>query len=140
YLQALLTLPDLQVRDVMVPRVDVVLISASSSASQTARELAQCGYTRAPVYRGRIDDVIGVVHALDVMRELSRRSEPGPGPPKAGDMARPAVSLPETTSVLDAIQAMRSEAAHIALVVDSHGGFAGLVTIEDLFEQVAGPV
>ena len=104
----------------MVPRVDVVLISANASVDETARELAEHGHTRAPVYRETIDDPIGIVHALDVMRELSTAAEHATVTPKAGDLIRPSLNLPETLSVVEAIQAMRSEAAHIALVLDQH--------------------
>jgi Mg2+/Co2+ transporter CorC/osmotically-inducible protein OsmY len=140
YLKAVLGLADLRLREIMVPRVDVVVISANASVVETARELAECGHTRAPVYRETFDHPIGIVHALDVMRELSTVAEPERVTPNAGDLARPGLPLPETLSASDAIQAMRSEAAHIALVLDEHGGFAGLVTLEDLFEQIAGPV
>ena len=140
YLEATLSLPELTLRDVMVPRVDVVAVSENCSAREAARQMAACGHTRAPVYRDSPDRPIGILHALDLLRELATRTTSSRGLPRAGKLARPALSLPDTLSVLEAVRAMRSQAAHIALVVDERGGLAGLVTLEDLLEQFVGPV
>jgi len=140
YLEATLSLPELTLRDVMVPRVDVVAVSENCSAREAARQMAAHGHTRAPVYRDSPDRPIGILHALDLLRELATRTTSSRGLPRAGKLARPALSLPDTLSVLEAVRAMRSQAAHIALVVDERGGLAGLVTLEDLLEQFVGPV
>jgi Mg2+/Co2+ transporter CorC/osmotically-inducible protein OsmY len=138
-LKAALQLPQLRLRDVMVPRVDVVAIPESYSAIDAARQMIESGRKRLPVYHDTIDHPIGVLHALDVAWALAN-TPPGTEPPPAGQLARPAQSFPETVSLLDAIEAMRSQALHFVLITDERGGFAGLATLEDLLEQMFGPI
>jgi Mg2+/Co2+ transporter CorC/osmotically-inducible protein OsmY/sporulation protein YlmC with PRC-barrel domain len=138
YLQAALQLPELRLHDVMVPRVDVVAISEQSSVVDAARRMAESGRKRLPVYRDTIDQPVGVVHAVDLAGALA--STPADDLPNAGALARPALTLPESLALVEAVQAMRSQAAHLVLVTDNIGGFAGLVTLEDVLEQLVGPI
>ncbi|HEV7665147.1 MAG TPA: BON domain-containing protein [Chloroflexota bacterium] len=139
YVRSTLDLAELQVRDAMVPRVDVVAVPDASSAAETARQMGESGRTRLPVYRDTIDRPIGVVHAVDVAQALANATADR-SPPSAGQLARATPTIPETASLLEAIQAMRSQATHLLLVLDQQGGFAGLTTLEDVAEQVLGPL
>ena len=139
-LKAILELPDLRLHQIMVPRVDVVGVFENCAAQEAARHMAESGHTRVPVFRDTADLPVGILHALDLMRELAPPTASGGIQSTAGKLARPALSLSRTLSVPDAVQAMRSEAAHIALVIDEHGAFAGLVTFQDLLEQIVGPL
>src|SRR5207244_1115536 len=136
--QAALHLPGLRLRAVMVPRVDVVAIPAECSAVDAAQRMAESGRKRLPVYRGTIDHPVGILHALDLAGALARH--PDGELPQAESLARPALTLPETLGLVEAIQAMRSQAAHLVLITDTLGGLAGLATLEDVLEQFVGPI
>ncbi|WBB70017.1 hemolysin family protein [Micromonospora sp. WMMD812] len=118
-------------REILVPRREVVSLSASLSAGEALRELGASGQTRAPVVgRGGLDDTLGVVH----MRDLLDRSGP------VGDHAHPALYLPETLKVTEAIREMRQQRQQFALVVDERGSIDGIVTMEDLVEEIVGEI
>ncbi|MFI6231603.1 hemolysin family protein [Micromonospora echinospora] len=118
-------------REILVPRRDVVTLSASLSAPQALRELGRSGQTRAPVVgRGGLDDTLGVVH----MRDLLDRD----GPVVAH--ASPPLYLPETLRVTEAIREMRAQRQQFALVVDERGAIDGIVTMEDLVEEIVGEI
>jgi Mg2+/Co2+ transporter CorC/osmotically-inducible protein OsmY len=138
YAQAALHLPALRLRDVMVPRVDVVAIPQDCSAVDAAHQMAESGRKRLPVYRGTIDHPVGVVHALDLACALA--TTPARDLPQVAALARPAPKLPESLALVEAIQAMRRQAAHLVLITDELGGFAGLATLEDVLEQLIGPI
>jgi Mg2+/Co2+ transporter CorC/osmotically-inducible protein OsmY len=136
WLIAALDVPDLRLRNAMVPRVDVMAVADDCPAADAARQMAEQGRTRLPVYHGSIDQPVGILHAVDVAGALATdRLEA-----TAGGLARPAPTLPEALPLLDALQVMRSQAVHIVLVKDENGGFAGLATLEDLVEQFLGPI
>jgi Mg2+/Co2+ transporter CorC/osmotically-inducible protein OsmY len=139
YLEAALELPDLRLSNAMVPRADLVAVTEECSAADAARQMAQHGRRRVPVYRDTIDQAIGVLHALDVANALAMHAG-GRSAPTAGQLARRVPSFPETMPLLEAIQAMRNQATHMVLVVDERGGLAGLATLEDLMEQLLGPI
>src|ERR1700680_2917143 len=140
WLKATLELPDLRLRNAMVPRVDVVAVAEDTSAADGARLMAERGRRRLPVFRGTLDHPTGVLHALDVAHSLALMKTPGQAPPTAGQLARPALALADTLPLPEAIHAMHTQAAHLVLVIDEHGGLAGLVTVEDIIEQLLGPV
>jgi putative hemolysin len=98
---------------------------------QAAARLIEHGYSRAPVTRGDLDEVVGVVSLRDMVAQPDR---------PLGDVARPAVFLPETLLVIDALRRMQSEREQLALVVDEHGGVEGMVTVEDLVEELVGEI
>ncbi|MFD6609066.1 hemolysin family protein [Micromonospora chalcea] len=114
-------------REILVPRRDVVTLSAELSAPQALRELGKSGQTRAPVVgRGGLDDTVGVVHMRDLL------DQEGP----VADHASPAVYLPETLKVTEAIRELRAQRQQFALVVDERGSIDGIVTMEDLVEEI----
>src|ERR1700730_6848428 len=137
WLKATLELPDLRLRNAMVPRVDVVAVAEDTSAADGARLMAERGRRRLPVYRGTLDHPRGVLHALDVAHSLAMKTREQ-APPTAGQLARPALALADTLPLPEAIHAMHTQAAHLVLVIDEHGGLAGLATLEDIIEQLLG--
>jgi putative hemolysin len=117
-------------REVLIPRRDVTILVASSSAADGLRYLAEQGHSRAPVIEGDdFDSVIGVVHMRDLLGEGTVR-----------DAARPAELLPETLDVVSALNALRAARAQMAIVIDEHGGAEGMVTVEDLLEEIVGEI
>ncbi len=127
---------DTVVREVMVPRPDMVTVEAGASVSDVMEIAISAGYSRIPVYEQGIDDIVGVVYAKDLMRALreSRADRP------VRELARPARFVPETKRVAELMPEMQKEKAHMAIVVDEYGGTAGLVTLEDLIEELVGEI
>ncbi|MGW0434468.1 hemolysin family protein [Micromonospora sp. NPDC003197] len=118
-------------REILVPRRDVVTLSTGLAAPEALRELGSTGQTRAPVVgRAGLDDVVGVVH----LRDLLDRKGP------VADYASPAMFLPETLRVTEAIREMRLQRQKFALVVDERGSIDGIVTMEDLVEEIVGEI
>jgi CBS domain containing-hemolysin-like protein len=123
------------VREIMRPRVDVVALPAKATVAEARRVALEAGHSRFPVYGETIDSVIGILH----VRDLLRAWEEGWGETTIGRLVRPAVFVPATRTVAEALAEMRMK-AHLALVVDEYGGFAGLVTLEDLVEEIVGEI
>src|SRR5581483_10400797 len=121
--------------DVMVPRADIVAISADATLEQTIQLFRTDGHSRVPVYREQLDDVVGMIHLKDVFAYVGR--------PEAFSveaiMRRPLLVTPQLP-VLDLLLQMRQARMHLALVVDEYGGIDGLVTIEDLVETIVGDI
>jgi len=133
-IRAVMELGTTTVREVMVPRIDIVAVEADADLWEVARTLVERGYSRLPVYEETIDNIIGVVHAREVLRLLVN----GGGPVKVRDLARPAYFVPETKRLMDLLPEMQRQRISIAIVVDEYGGTAGLVTVEDLLEEIVG--
>ena len=124
------------VREVMVPRTDIVAINASKDFDTLARLIADKGLSRIPVYEGDIDHVLGFAHAKELLRQITN----GPRKPELREITRDAYVVPETKNVHDLLSEMRGKHISIALVVDEYGGTAGLVTVEDLVEEIVGEI
>lgn len=117
-------------REILVPRLEVTMLPAALPTGDGLRRLAAAGRSRAPVVGpGGLDDVGGVVHIRDLVDA---------GPRTVGDRARPPLLLPGTLPVADALRQLRQHHQKLALVVDEHGGVAGMITVEDLLEEVVG--
>ncbi|HJL90464.1 MAG TPA: hemolysin family protein [Acidimicrobiales bacterium] len=124
------------VREVMVPRPDIVGVENGCTVQTALEEAVSGGHSRIPVSGDGIDDIVGVVHVKDLARaHLDGRS----GDP-AVQMSRPPSFIPETMKADDLLRQMQSERFHLAVVVDEYGGTAGLVTMEDLLEEVVGEI
>jgi putative hemolysin len=122
-------------REVMVPRTEVDFLDADTPAYRAAREVSTAARSRYPVRGESADDIIGFVHIRDLLDpRVSTRAVP------VRDLVRPVVSLPDTVRVLLALTEMRRQAAHLAIVVDEYGGTAGIVTLEDLVEELVGEI
>jgi len=127
---------DTIVREVMAPRPDIVAVEAASTASAVLERAISSGLSRIPVYAKSVDDVIGIAYTKDLMRAVR---EGGDEQPVAG-IARKAHYVPETKRVAPLLREMQAEQFHLAVVVDEYGGTAGIVTLEDLIEELVGEI
>jgi putative hemolysin len=131
------TAGDRQLREVLVPRTEVEFLDAATTVSQALKSVASGPHSRYPVVRGSADDVVGFVHIRDL---VMTRADVDPRAVRVGDLARPVKMLPDGKNVLAALSEMRRERQHLAIVVDEYGGTAGIVTLEDLVEEVVGDI
>jgi putative hemolysin len=127
---------DREVREVMTPRTEVHFLEASMTASRAAKQVAESSWSRYPVVGRNEDDVVGFVH----VRDLFLPTHPAGRAATVGDLAREVKQLPGTAGVLTALSQMRKENRHFAIVVDEYGGTDGIVTLEDLIEEVIGDI
>ncbi len=127
---------DTLVREVMVPRTDMVALPENSTLEKALETIVQTGYSRIPVYRKSIDDVVGVLYAKDLLVYL-KRGETDVAP---RDIMREPMFVPESRRVMELLSDLRSRKTHLAIVLDEYGGTAGLVTIEDLLEEIVGEI
>ncbi len=129
--------------DIMVPRPDIVAVEVETEMAEVLTLLMKERHSRLPVYRGTLDDVVGMVHVKDVAVMVAERSS---GTPLAkpelilSEIVRPIIFVSPAVRVLDLLLEMRLKRTHMALVVDEYGGIDGLVTIEDVVEQIVGEI
>ncbi|MEX2392850.1 MAG: hemolysin family protein, partial [Actinomycetota bacterium] len=133
---------DTVVREVMVPRPDMVAVEVGTKLSKVLTMMLEQGISRMPVYDGRIDNVVGLVYAKDVMRALhgSGRRNGRKREPTLKEILRPAIFVPESKKIAELLREMQKRKTHMAIVVDEYGDVAGLVTIEDLLEEIVGEI
>ena len=124
-----------QLREVMLPRTEVAFLEASMTLSRAIKETAEAPHSRYPVAGSSQDDVIGFLHVRDLMVPAARARGM-----RVSDVVREVKSLPDSKKVLPAMSEMRREGHHLAIVVDEYGGTAGIVTLEDLIEEVIGDI
>ncbi|MBV8778633.1 MAG: HlyC/CorC family transporter [Alphaproteobacteria bacterium] len=121
--------------DVMVPRVDVIAFDVERTFGELVKLMVEHGHSRVPVYRETLDDVLGFVHVKDVLAPVAGRR-----PAKVHAMLRKVLVVAPSLPVFDLLVQMRQSRTHIAMVVDEFGGIDGLVTIEDLIEEIVGDI
>ena len=121
--------------DVMVPRVDIVALDDETPFPEVLKCMIEQGHSRVPVYRETLDDVIGFVHVKDLLGPAADRQ-----PTKLGPILRKVLFVAPSLLILDLLVQMRQARTHIAMVVDEFGGIDGLVTIEDLIEEIVGEI
>ena len=130
-----LSFGDLEVADVMVPRSDVKAVEVEADLGEVLTTMRDAGHTRLPVYRGTLDDIIGLVHIKDLLPFW------GDGERfRLGDVVRKVLHVPPSMRVIDLLLQMRDARAHMAIVVDEYGGTDGLATVEDLIEEIVGEI
>lgn len=127
---------DTVVREVMVPRPDMVTIKADASFEEALQTILKKGYSRIPVFEGDTDNIVGVLYAKDLMKRLVESKKAA----KVGSLGRAPLFVPEQKKVADLMREMQEQHVHMAIVVDEYGGTAGLVTIEDLIEEIVGEI
>ncbi|MCP4330479.1 MAG: HlyC/CorC family transporter [Alphaproteobacteria bacterium] len=132
----ILNLHDLTVEDVMWPRTDIVAIDADTSLQETVAIMVKAGHSRCPVYRGVLDDTIGMIHIKDIVPFLTTAELDF----NLAKCVRRVLFAAPSMRVLDLLLQMRNNHIHMALVVDEYGGIDGLVTIEDLVEEIVGDI
>jgi putative hemolysin len=119
----------------MVPRVDVIGVEADKTVDEVIEIIVQHGHSRIPVYEETMDNIVGVVYAKDLLRH---RADSHDKPVK--ELVREAYFTPESKKVGELLHDMQVRKVHIAIIVDEYGGTAGIVTMEDLFEEIVGPI
>jgi CBS domain containing-hemolysin-like protein len=124
------------VQEVMVPRTDIVGLDVETSPDELLERITTVGHSRIPVYEGSADNIVGILYVKDVFRRIAR----GDRRFVLREFLRPAVFVPETKKVDALLREMQRNKVHIAIVVDEYGGTAGLVTIEDLVEEIVGEI
>ncbi len=127
---------DIRVAEAMVPRVDMVAIRADIPVEEAADVIVRSGHARLPVYRDTRDEIVGILHAKDVLGALFR----GEKVRTAGELARPPLYATEPQRAYHLLRAMQRQRKGMAIVLDEEGGTAGLVTVEDLLEEIVGEV
>ena len=135
-IRAIFALDSTVVREIMIPRTEMACISVESSIRETLDAIIACGHSRLPVFEGTVDNIIGLLYAKDLLKcwgrdehEISIR-----------DLLRPPYFIPETKNLEELLQEIKKKRVHLAIVIDEYGGTSGLVTIEDLLEQIVGDI
>lgn len=123
--------------DVGVPRADVIAVEEKTSFADLVQCFAEAGHSRLPVYRGSLDEVIGMIHVRDVFAILATGAD---HPPTIEALIRQPLYVPMSRGVLDLLADMRQKRVHLAIVLDEYSGTEGLVTIEDLIEEITGDI
>ena len=127
---------DLAAGQVMIPRTELVAVPAETPLAELVTRIAQGRHSRLPVFRGDLDDVVGMLHVTDVMKAIAAQNTTT----TAGALVREVLTVPETLTADDLLAEMRRRRAREALVIDEYGGTAGLVTFESLMERIVGEV
>jgi putative hemolysin len=135
-IRGIINLEETPAREIMVPRIDIVAAEADSDIDTVMQLITERGFSRIPVYEETIDNVVGVVYAKDILRCLAD----GTRPASLKEIARPPYFVPESKKVDELLAELRQRRVHIAIVVDEYGGTAGLLTIEDLIEEIVGEI
>ncbi|NPU14418.1 MULTISPECIES: HlyC/CorC family transporter [Bradyrhizobium] len=138
-LGGLLDLRELQVSDVMVHRTEMVMVNADLPQEELVREVLATEYTRIPLWRGTPENIIGVLHAKDLLRAI-RAAEGDVSHIDVASLALPPWFVPEMRSVSEQLKAFRRRKTHFALVVDEYGEVEGIVTLEDILEEIVGDI
>ncbi|MBN1217351.1 MAG: HlyC/CorC family transporter [Anaerolineae bacterium] len=133
---SIFNLDDTLAREIMVPRIDVVAIEVETSLMAALDAILEAGHSRVPVYRDNIDNVVGILYAKDLLAYWRDGGEPG----SVQSLLREVYYVPETKPVSELLRELQKKKVHIAIVVDEYGGMAGLVTIEDILEEIVGEI
>jgi len=137
-LRSVLDLGDRTVGDVMTHRASVALIDADEPINSIVMQVLATPHTRIPLYRGQPDNIVGVVHAKDLFRSV--RTAGGSEVVRIADIMTPPWFIPESTVLMDQLQAFRERHEHFAIVVDEYGALRGIVTLEDIIEEIVGDI
>ncbi|MBI2796056.1 MAG: HlyC/CorC family transporter [Gemmatimonadetes bacterium] len=137
FLRRILSLRDSEVRDVMVPRIDIIGIAVDTPWSEVVDRVRSSEHSRLPVYGETIDDLLGILYAKDLLAPVVAGREPDGGWNK---LIRGAIFIPATKRIDDQLREFRLTRTHISIVIDEFGGTAGLVTIEDVLEEIVGEI
>ena len=138
-IHGVIELSETRVHEVMVPRIGIRAVEVHDSVDEVLDMIVRAGHSRLPVYEESLDNIVGILYAKDLLPYLKHDA----GEPPQIDiraLARPAVYVPETKAVDDLLREMRGARRHIAIVVDEYGGTAGLITLEDVVEEIVGEI
>jgi len=124
------------VRELMTPRTDLIGVSTEASIGDVMKVIGESGYSRIPLYDESLDTIVGVVYAKDLLAYLRT----GDVTPRLSDICRPAYFVPETKRADELLADLRRDQVHLAIAVDEYGGTAGVVSVEDLLEEIVGEI
>ena len=127
---------DVEAQDVLTPRVDVVAVADDTPMDEVAERFAESGYSRLPVYHDTIDNIIGVVHEKDCFAALQKHDKNV----KLEDLIGPTLYTTSVTQISALLRTLRESKHHMAVVVDEYGGTAGIITLEDILEELVGEI
>jgi CBS domain containing-hemolysin-like protein len=127
---------DTRVMEVMTPRPDIVAVEASATVRQARDIMIESKYSRLPVYRDQIDNVEGLIYVRDLLQHWAEGSEDGP----ISKLVRPVYFIPETKPVAELLEEMQKAHVQLSMVIDEYGGVCGLVTVEDILEEIVGEI
>lgn len=129
-------LGDTLAREIMVPRIDILALDVNTPISQAVDVLLQTGHSRAPVFKDTVDNILGLLYAKDLLRVWREGNQPT----SLSELLRPAYFIPEAKKVDELLAELQAKRIHMAIVVDEYGGVAGLVTLEDIVEEIVGEI
>ena len=135
-IRSIFALGDTVVREVMVPRTDMACIPIDAPVRDALNTIIECGHSRIPVYDGTIDNIVGLLYAKDLLKYWGTEEDQV----SLRAITRLPIFIPETKNLEEMLQEFRRKRVHLAIVVDEYGGTAGLLTIEDLLEQIVGDI
>lgn len=139
-IESVITFKDRVVREVMIPRVDIFTLPSTISIKNAAKLLDEEGYSRIPVYSGTVDKVIGVLMYKDILALYAKGEDNPQLEQPIQTIVKPVLYTPETKKISHLLQEFRHKQMHLAIVVDEYGGTEGLVTIEDILEEIVGEI
>lgn len=125
-----------QVREIMIPRTDIVCASLGEPLQTIVDHLMEHGHSRIPIFQGNRDNIVGIVHAKDMLRHCML----GENPKSIAEIMRKPLFIPDTKNVMDMLQVFRTRKVHMAIALDEYGGTSGLVTFEDVLEEIVGDI
>ncbi|MCH7996565.1 MAG: HlyC/CorC family transporter [Chloroflexi bacterium] len=134
--RSIIALDETMAREIMVPRIDVVALDVNTSLSDVVRTIIERGFSRIPIYEDTIDNIVGVLYAKDILRLWGQPDDKL----DIRKIARTPHFIPETKRIDELLQEFRDKRVHMAIVVDEYGGVAGLVSLEDLVEEIVGEI
>ncbi|NPV03366.1 MAG: HlyC/CorC family transporter [Syntrophaceae bacterium] len=135
-IQSILEFRDTVAREVMIPRTEIVAVPSDAPISDIIEQVARHGYTRMPVYEGSVDNIIGILNVKDLIRLWSKPV----GEADLRPLLRKPYYIPETKNIRLLLHELKDQRQHMAIVIDEYGGTAGLVTLEDLLEEIVGEI
>ena len=138
-IRSIFTFHDTAVREIMVPRIDVVSFEQTTPLVEVIARVNECRHSRLPIYEGSVDKVVGVLYAKDLL-DLVQDTALAVADRSLADLARPAYFVPESKKIDEVLDEFRAKKIHMAVVVDEYGGTAGIVTLEDVLEEIVGEI
>ncbi len=139
-MEGAIAVSDLTVGDVMIPRAQMIALSADERFLTLMKQVVESGHSRFPVHGEQRDEILGILLAKDLLRGVVADHDPAHGTGKVRELLRPAVLIPESKKLNVLLREFRQSRNHMAIVIDEYGGVAGLVTIEDVLEQIVGDI
>ena len=138
-IQSIFSFHDTAVREIMIPRIDMVALDSDATPDEILSAAIASGHSRIPVYQGSIDKILGILYSKDLLK-LVHEGSFRDGGALPGDLVRPAYFIPESKKIDEVLDEFRSQRIHMAVVIDEYGGTAGLVTLEDVLEEIVGEI